>query len=82
MERDHVVRTLMDAEAAVSLDVLKDFATGYHARNGGGDSIRTDGDLPVVDLRALATGSETAGAATASVVPAATAAPRGEGDAS
>lgn len=83
VERDHVVRTLMDADAAVSLDILKDFATGYHARNGGGDSIRTDGDLPVVDLRALSAGSGTAGAAAAPVPagPIATAANQGEGDA-
>ncbi len=30
---------------------LRDFSTGYHARNGGGDTIETDGDLPVIDLR-------------------------------
>ncbi len=28
------------------VDVIRDFSTGYHARNGGGDSITTDGDLP------------------------------------
>lgn len=32
----------------------KNFSTGYHARNGGGDSIRTDGNLPVIDVRGLA----------------------------
>ena len=26
------------------------FSTGYHSRNGGGDRIETDGDLPVLDL--------------------------------
>ncbi|MFJ4209257.1 hypothetical protein ACIPY2_12450 [Paenarthrobacter sp. NPDC089675] len=31
--------------------IIKDFSTGYHSRNGGGDSISTDGDLPVVDAR-------------------------------
>ena len=30
------------------------FSTGYHARNGGGDTIETDGDLPIVDLRQVA----------------------------
>lgn len=34
--------------------VLENFSTGYHARNGGGDSIRTDGNLPVIDVRGLA----------------------------
>ena len=33
--------------------VIKDFSTGYHSRNGGGDSISTDGDLPVVDARSV-----------------------------
>lgn len=53
IERDHIVSSITDAEARVVVDVIADFATGYHARNGGGDSIRTDGDLPIVDVRAL-----------------------------
>ncbi len=51
VERDHIVATVTDADPAVSVDVIRDFSTGYHARNGGGDSIRTDGDLPIVDVR-------------------------------
>lgn len=54
IERDHVVSTMVDAVPEVSLDVLKDFSTGYHARNGGGDSIRTDGDMPIVDVTEVA----------------------------
>lgn len=54
VERDHIVATLMAGDPRVTVDVIRDFSTGYHARNGGGDSIRTDGDLPVVDVRALA----------------------------
>ena len=50
-ERDHVVRTLSAACRDVAIVVLEDFAAGYHSRNGGGDEIATDGDLPVVDLR-------------------------------
>ena len=53
VERDHIVATLREGAAAVRVDVIADFSTGYHARNGGGDSIRTDGDLPVVDVRAV-----------------------------
>ncbi|MDC7804306.1 LssY C-terminal domain-containing protein [Sphingomonas sp. BLCC-B65] len=53
VERDHIVATLRAGEAAVRVDVIADFSTGYHARNGGGDSIRTDGDLPVVDVRGV-----------------------------
>lgn len=51
VERDHIVRTVQDAEPRVRLEVLRDFSTGYHSRNGGGDSIRTDGDLPILDTR-------------------------------
>ena len=32
--------------------MIRDFSTGYHSRNGGGDLIQTDGDLPILDLRA------------------------------
>ena len=49
-ERDHVVGAITEADSAVELRVVRDFSTGYHARNGGGDNIATDGDLPVVDL--------------------------------
>lgn len=50
-ERDHVVQTLQDANPEVKVRVLADFSTAYHSRNGGGDSIKTDGALPIVDLR-------------------------------
>ena len=52
-ERDHVVSSVTAANPAASVAVIEDFSTGYHARNGGGDAIVTDGDLPVVDLRAV-----------------------------
>jgi hypothetical protein len=54
IERDHIVGSLTAADPDVRVDVIRDFSTGYHSRNGGGDSIRTDGDLPIVDVRALA----------------------------
>ncbi|MDF0513607.1 LssY C-terminal domain-containing protein [Agromyces sp. H3Y2-19a] len=50
VERDHIVRTLVDSGVPVEVGVISDFSTGYHSRNGGGDTIRTDGDLPVVVL--------------------------------
>jgi len=53
IERDHIVQTLRASDPAVGVDVLKDFATGYHSRNGGGDTIVTDGDLPVLDVRGV-----------------------------
>jgi len=51
-ERDHIVASVEAAVPAARTSVIRDFSTGYHARNGGGDSISTDGDLPVIDLRA------------------------------
>lgn len=54
VERDHIVSSIKAAVPTASFDVIADFSTGYHARNGGGDSIHTDGDLPIVDLRAVA----------------------------
>ncbi|MFB7894370.1 LssY C-terminal domain-containing protein [Microbacterium sp. NPDC056044] len=61
VERDHIVSSIRGAESLVTVDVIADFATGYHARNGGGDSIRTDGDLPIVDVRAVEPRVERAG---------------------
>ncbi|WP_089773561.1 LssY C-terminal domain-containing protein [Ruania alba] len=54
-ERDHILATLTDPDAGnrdIAVKHLRNFSTGYHHRNGGGDAIRTDGDLPIVDLRA------------------------------
>ncbi len=51
VERDHIVSTVSAAEPAIAVQVIEDFSTGYHTRNGGGDSISTDGDLPIVDAR-------------------------------
>lgn len=50
VERDHIVASVLAGAPEVSVHVLKDFSTGYHSRNGGGDSVHTDGDLPVIAL--------------------------------
>ncbi|MGW9630033.1 LssY C-terminal domain-containing protein [Agromyces sp. NPDC055520] len=54
VERDHIVDSVLAANPTARVDVLADFSTGYHSRNGGGDTISTDGDLPVVDTGAAA----------------------------
>lgn len=54
IERDFIVDSLTAADAAVQVRVIENFSTGYHSRNGGGDLIETDGDLPIVDTRAVA----------------------------
>lgn len=50
-ERDYVVQTLRDADQTAEIAVVEHFYSGYRSRNGGGDSIRTDGALPFVTLR-------------------------------
>ncbi|CAN7501800.1 LssY C-terminal domain-containing protein [Arthrobacter sp. LjRoot78] len=51
-ERDHIVASISAAEPSADVRVIRDFSTGYHTRNGGGDEIATDGDLPIINLRA------------------------------
>lgn len=55
VERDYIVRTVTDADASVSVENIEDFSTGYHSRNGGGDTIITDGDLPILLLQEVTT---------------------------
>lgn len=49
-ERDYVVQTLCEADPTATVKVVNHFVSGYHSRNGGGDSIITDGSLPFVTL--------------------------------
>ena len=57
VERDHIVHCVSAAEPLASVGVIKDFSTGYHSRNGGGDTISTDGDLPIIDVRRIPAGA-------------------------
>ena len=50
VERDHVVESIGQVAPDVDVAWIKDFSTAYHARNGGGDLIRTDGNLPIIHL--------------------------------
>ena len=47
IERDYVVASLSKAKHT-EVNVVENFSTGYHCRNGGGDSIKTDGHMPFV----------------------------------
>jgi uncharacterized membrane protein len=51
IERDYIVKTVSAAAPEVDVEVIENFSTGYHSRNGGGDLIITDGNLPIVDVR-------------------------------
>lgn len=53
VERDYIVDSILYNVPESGVRVLENFSTGYHHRNGGGDAIRTDGDMPVVDLSAV-----------------------------
>ncbi len=54
LERDYVVDTIRYADPSVTVDVIENFSTAYHSRNGGGDQVMTDGDLPVVQTSGVA----------------------------
>jgi len=41
----------LGSTSLVAVEVIRDFSAGYHSRNGGGDLIQTDGDLPIVNAR-------------------------------
>ena len=58
IERDHIVATVLEGNGDARVTVIEDFSTGYHSRNGGGDAIVTDGDLPIVDVRSLPVDAE------------------------
>ncbi len=50
VERDHVVATVQRRTPRARTRVLPHFVTAFHSRNGGGDVVRTDGSLVVLDL--------------------------------
>ncbi|MDO4718701.1 MAG: LssY C-terminal domain-containing protein [Propionibacteriaceae bacterium] len=53
VERDFIVDSVLYANADAEVRVIENFSTGYHSRNGGGDLIRTDGNLPVLQVGGL-----------------------------
>lgn len=54
LERDYIIDSVRHADPQVGIEVIDEFSTAYHHRNGGGDSVRTDGDLPVLDMTGAA----------------------------
>jgi len=52
-ERDYVVDSMITAAPGIDVETVEHYASGYHDRNGGGDTIRTDGNLPFIDLRSV-----------------------------
>ena len=50
-ERDHVLKTLRSTGYVSKVYIRKNFSSSYHDRNGGGDFIETDGDMPFITIR-------------------------------
>jgi hypothetical protein len=53
IERDYVINTVRYVEPMASLRVIKEYSNAFTTRNGGGDVVRTDGSLPILDLTGL-----------------------------
>lgn len=51
LERNYIINTLRFSDPNITVKVIKDFSTAYHQRNGGGDKINTDGDLPIIKFQ-------------------------------
>ena len=49
-ERDFVIAELQKGSFVQKVDIVPHFTSSYHARNGGGDRIHTDGALPFVTV--------------------------------
>ena len=50
IERDYIIDTLKTTKKIKKLKVIENYFSAYHHRNGGGDSIMTDGALPIIEL--------------------------------
>ena len=53
IERDYVIDTVRYAVPDASLRIITDYSSAFTTRNGGGDVVRTDGSLPILDLTSL-----------------------------
>ena len=51
VERDYVVTSIRKHAPKVRTKLIEHFSSGYHHRNGGGDRIKTDGNLPIIFLK-------------------------------
>lgn len=65
VERDYVIGTVLHAVEEADVHVIENFSTGYHSRNGGGDAVQTDGNLPTLHLEKVEVAPEAGGSADA-----------------
>ena len=52
-ERDFTISSLKGVDSDLKVTWIEKFSTAFHARNGGGDMVHTDGNLPIVDVETL-----------------------------
>lgn len=50
IERDYIIKTLKKAGKITKVNIIENYFSAYHHRNGGGDRITTDGALPIIEL--------------------------------
>ncbi|EPD26188.1 hypothetical protein HMPREF9237_01463 [Actinotignum schaalii FB123-CNA-2] len=53
-ERDFIINTVRYADPESHVSVIEQYFNAYSSRNGGGDEIQTDGDLPILDVTGAA----------------------------
>ncbi len=49
-ERDFIIESLLYIDNDIKVDIIEQFTIPYRDENGGGDSIETDGNMPIVDV--------------------------------
>ncbi|PID98392.1 MAG: hypothetical protein CSA83_01485, partial [Actinomycetales bacterium] len=53
-ERDYIIDTVRYQDPQCEVRVIEQFSTSFYDRNGGGDAVQTDGDLPILDVSGAA----------------------------
>lgn len=49
-ERDYLIETLLYTDPKLSVEIIPWFSTPFHDRNGGGDKVYTDGNMPILNM--------------------------------
>ncbi len=49
-ERDFIIESILYEDNGIEVDVIEQFTIPYCDENGGGDSIETDGNMPIVNV--------------------------------
>lgn len=60
-ERDYIIDTVRFEDPTCGVEVIENFTTAFHDRNGGGDAVRSDGNMPVLDVTGAAVRAAAAG---------------------